>query len=87
VKSRNNLVISLALSGFEVSFLFMGSVTSDFLDLPVFLFHEKKIFCVKIISTKFNHPKRSHEDSLEKTNQNKQRVFRLLFRRKKNQWS
>jgi len=49
----------------------------------VFLFHEKKIFCVKIISTKFNHPKKSHEDSLEKTNQNKQRVFRLLFRRKK----
>jgi len=38
---------------------------------------------VKIISTKFNHPKKSHEDSLEKTNQNKQRVFRLLFRRKK----
>jgi len=72
VKSRNNLVISLALSGFGVSFLFMGSVTSDFIGSPsVSISRKKKIFCVKIISTKFNHPKKSHEDSLEK-NKSKQ---------------
>ena len=37
---------------------------------------------VKIISTKFNHPKKSHEDSLEK-NKSKQRVFRLLLEEEK----
>jgi hypothetical protein len=49
----------------------MGSVTSDVIGSPSVSISRKKIFCVKIISTKFNHPKKSHEDSLEK-NKSKQ---------------
>lgn len=84
VKSRNNLVISLALSGFGVSFLFMGSVTSDFIGSPsVSISWKKKYFVWKSFQPNLTILKNHMKILWKKTNQNKQRVFRLLFRRKK----
>jgi len=53
VKSKD-LVIFLTLSGFGVFYLLMGSVTSDFIWIPLLPFHEKIYFFMKIMPTKFS---------------------------------
>ena len=63
VKSKD-LVIILTLSGFGVFYLLMGSVTSDFIWIPLLPFHEKNYFFMKIMPTKFS--KKNHIKILRK---------------------
>lgn len=69
VKSKD-LVIILTLSGFGVFYLLMGSVTSDFIWIPLLPFHEKKIFFYENHDNQIFLGKKSYKDSQEKTNQN-----------------